>query len=109
MLNITEESLLLTIYLFLQKDPTEGTSDAETEVPSFDEPEQSKVLPFKLNVGQNTAMHASTTARKFLVSNVCLPGPFSCSRGYDKTGLTDTLTPWFGKGPINFSFCDFVA
>ena len=39
--------------------------------------QSSKVLPSKPGVGQYIAMHATPTARNFVLSKFCLPGPFT--------------------------------
>ena len=47
--------------------PQWGTADAEIKVPSVENSELPKVLPLKPGVGQNIAMHASSTAMNFFL------------------------------------------
>ena len=47
--------------------PQWGTADAQIKVPSAENLELSCVLALKPGVGQNIAMHASPTARSFLL------------------------------------------
>ena len=54
--------------------PQCGTVDTEIKVPSVENVEL--VLPLKLGIGQNIAMHASPTARNFFLPNSYFPGPF---------------------------------
>ena len=46
------------------------TADVEMMVPTAEDPELSKVLSVKNEVGQNIAMHALPTSRKFPLSRV---------------------------------------
>ena len=56
-----------------------GTADVEIKVPSFENPELSKVLSVKPVAGQNIAWRASTVAVNLIsVFHVCLPDSFSC-------------------------------
>ena len=59
---------------FLLSSPAIGY--AEIKVPSVEKPVLPKVLPLRPGVGQNIAVHASSTARNFSLSNCCLCSPF---------------------------------
>ena len=50
-----------------------GTADAESKVPSVENPELTDVLPSKPGVGQNTAVYASPIRNFFLVLISTLP------------------------------------
>lgn len=47
---------------------------AEIRVPSVEKPELSKGPSLKPRVHEDVALRASVTARKFCLSNLCLPG-----------------------------------
>ena len=59
------------------KFPQWRTADADIKVFSANDPELSKVLPMKPEVGQNTATHTSPTAKNFSFFNFYSPGPFN--------------------------------
>ena len=57
---------LLCITL-LMLSPQWGPANAEIQVPSVENSELRNVLPLRLRVGQNIAMHALCTAKNFLL------------------------------------------
>ena len=54
-----------------------GAADAEIKIPSGENTEL-KVLPLMPGVGQYIAMHATLTARDFLLAYFYPSGPFTC-------------------------------
>ena len=73
-----------------QTDPQWGTADAEIKVLSVENPGLTNVLPLKLGVGQNIAMHASPTARNYflvLISTFPVHSPSFSSEPYFLTAL----------------------
>ena len=57
--------------------PQRGTAGAKVEAPSARNLDVSKVLVFKLGMGQNRTLHASHTARNFSLSKFYLIGLFN--------------------------------
>ena len=57
--------------------PSIPSADAEMMIPPVEITELSKVLPLKLGISQNIAVHVSPTAGNFFLCNFYLLGPFS--------------------------------
>ena len=67
---------LRSIFIVL---PLWDTADAEINIPSFENPELTTVLPLKPRAGHTIAMHASLAARNFFQSySPPHPPPKSC-------------------------------